>query len=417
MKKNKVKNPLISSFKKLGPGLITGVSDDDPSGIATYSQCGAKFGLAYLWVALLTYPLMYVIQEMCARIGIVASDGLTKVIKKYYPSYVLYLTILITIPAVILNIVADLSAMGALFNILFPSIPKYTFHIALTALIILSLVFLGYNKIEKILKYLCLALFCYFIVPFLVKQNPKEILMGTFIPHLNFDKDHIQMFIAILGTTISPYLFFWQSNMSLEHKNQKNHTDETEINNSKIDVNVGMLISNLAMYFIILTTGSVLFPQGINNINTVEDAAMALQPLAGDFAFILFTIGILGVGLIAIPVLAGTIGFIFSELFSWKRGLDKKFSEAKQFYTVIIVSLLVSLIVNFFDVDPIKTLILTATLYGLIAPFIIGLILLICNNKKIMGKNRNSLIINVVGVIVFLLMTGSAVFYLITLFI
>jgi NRAMP (natural resistance-associated macrophage protein)-like metal ion transporter len=410
---NKKNNPSkIKRFLKiLGPGLITGASDDDPSGIATYSQAGAKFGLATLWTALITFPLMAAIQEMCARIGIVTSQGLTTNIRNNYPKSILYLMILFTFPAVILNIGADIAGMGAVGNLIFPSIPSYFFTIAFTGILIIFIIYLPYKKISAILKYLCVFLLLYLVVPFLAEQDWGEIGRHTFIPSLKFNKDFISILVAILGTTISPYLFFWQATMEVEdikHKKRRLIVDKRMIHKMDMDVDFGMFFSNLVMYFIILTTGTVLFKGGITEINSVEQAAKALEPLAGKLSYLLFALGIIGTGLLAIPVLTGCLSYMLSETFNWNGGLDKKYYEAKPFYWVIIISLLIGLAINYIGISPVQALLYTAILYGVTSPVLIAVILHISNNKKVMGKFTNGKLSNILGAIALLLMTASA---------
>jgi len=396
-------------WKKLGPGLITGSSDDDPSGIATYSQAGAGFGLATLWTAFITYPLMYCIQEMCARIGIVTGFGLVGVIKKNYHKSFLYLLLLICFPAVTFNIAADIAGMGAIANLLFPSIPIFVFSSLFVIVILSALIFFNYRKIAYFLKWLCISLFAYIIVPFLVKQDWVEVLLASFIPYIEFNKEFISILVAILGTTISPYLFFWQSNMSVEDRNHKpDQSDKKEVNDMKTDVNIGMLFSNIVMFFIILTTGTVLFPAGITQIETVKEAALALKPLAGEYAHLLFALGVIGTGLLAIPILAGCLGYMFAEAFDWDRGLDKKFGKAKGFYAVILATMGIALLLNTLGLNPIKSLIYSAILYGFITPFLIAIILYIANSKHIMGKFANRMIANILGIAALLLTTGAA---------
>ena len=410
---NKKNNPSkVKRFLKiLGPGLITGASDDDPSGIATYSQAGAKFGLATLWTALITFPLMAALQEMCARIGIVTSQGLTTNIRNNYPKPILYLMILFTFPAVILNIGADIAGMGAVGNLIFPSIPSYFFTIAFTGILMVLIIYLPYQKISAILKYLCVFLLLYLVVPFLVKQDWGEIAKHTFIPTIKFNKDFISILVAILGTTISPYLFFWQATMEVEdikHKKRRLIVDKKMIHKMDMDVDFGMLFSNLVMFFIILTTGTVLFKGGITEINSVEQAAKALEPLAGKLSYLLFALGIIGTGLLAIPVLTGCLSYMLSETFNWNGGLDKKYYEAKPFYWVIIISLLIGLAINYIGINPVQALIYTAILYGVTSPVLILIILHISNNKKVMGEFTNGKWSNILGTLALLLMTASA---------
>jgi NRAMP (natural resistance-associated macrophage protein)-like metal ion transporter len=403
----------IKEFAKvLGPGLITGASDDDPSGIATYSQAGAGFGFATLWTALITFPLMAAIQEMCARIGMVTCEGLTGTLKKHYPKSILYLMMLFSFPAITLNIGADIQGMGAVANLLFPGIPAFAFRIIITAVLMFCIIRYSYQKLAAILKWLCLSLFLYFIVPFLVHPDWKAVLKSTFIPVIHLDKEFFGILVAILGTTISPYLFFWQATMeaeSMNHRVKKIMVDKQILSNMKKDVSFGMLFSNIVMFFLILATGAVLHNAGITQIDTVEQAAKALEPAAGKLTYLLFAVGVLGTGFLAIPVLAGSLSYIIAETFSWQEGLDKKFHEAKGFYVTIVVSLLIGLSMDFLGISPIKALIYTAILYGLTAPVMILIVIHICNNKKIMGKFTNGRWSNILGALTLLLMTVAAV--------
>jgi len=411
-KKKTFSNKLINGWKKLGPGLVTGASDDDPSGIATYSQAGAAFGLSTLWTAIIAFPLMASIQQMCARIGLVTSQGLTGALKKHYPRPVLYLMLLFSFPAIVMNIGADIAAMGAVGNLLVPTIDASYFSVFFTVVILGLIIYLPYQKIASVLKYLCIVMLVYFIVPFLYKQDFSEILKATFIPSIKFDKDFIAIIVAILGTTISPYLFFWQASVEVEEmKNKKEHivVNKQIIHEIGQDVDFGMTVSGFVMYFIILTTGTVLFSAGIHQIDTVEQAAMALKPLAGNLAYLLFAVGVIGTGLIAIPVLSGSISYIITETFGWEQGLDKKFHEAKAFYVIIAISLILGLSLNYIGITPIQSLIYTAILYGLTAPVLIVIILHISNNKMIMGENVNGKMANILGFTALIIMTVAAV--------
>lgn len=404
---------LVRILKSMGPGLVTGASDDDPSGIATYSQAGAQYGLSTLWTALITFPLMASIQEMCARIGVVTSHGLTGILKRNYPAPVLWLMVLFSFPAIVLNIGADIAGMGAVSNLIFPQVPTLAFSLGFTLLLIVSIIALPYQKIAAVLKWLCAVLLVYLVVPFLVKTDWMAVAQHTFIPHVEFNKDFINVLVAILGTTISPYLFFWQTTMEVETV-RCDHVlvDKRYIREVGFDVDIGMFFSNIVMFFIILTTGTVLFNAGIHQIDTVQEAAKALQPLAGPAAYYLFAIGIVGTGFLAIPVLSGSLSYIVSEAFGWREGLDKKFVEAKAFYTVVIVSLIIGLGINYLGISPIKALIWSAVLYGVTSPVIVAIVLHISNNKKIMGDNTNGAWSNILGVATFVLMTVSAGFLL-----
>lgn len=409
------KKSIISKLKRfwkvLGPGLVTGASDDDPSGIATYSQAGAAYGLATLWTSIVAFPLMAAIQQMCAKIGVVTSQGLTGTLKKHYPKPILYTMLIFSFPAIVMNIGADIAGMGAVGNLLFPSIDASFFSVFFTILLLGLIIYLPYQKIASALKYLCIVMLVYFIVPFLYKQDIREILSATFVPKITFDKEFIAILVGILGTTISPYLFFWQASVEVEEmKNKKKHivVNKKIIHNINQDVDFGMTFSGFVMYFIILTTGTVLFKAGIHQIDTVEQAALALKPLAGDLAYLLFAVGIIGTGLIAIPVLSGSLSYIFTETFGWEQGLDKKFHEAKGFYLIIAISLILGLSLNYIGISPIKALIYTAILYGITAPILIAIILHISNNKQIMGKNINNIRTNILGFTALIIMTVAA---------
>ncbi|MEO6883861.1 MAG: divalent metal cation transporter [Bacteroidia bacterium] len=399
-------------FGILGPGLVTGASDDDPSGIATYSQAGAQFGLSTLWLALLTFPLMAAVQGMCARIGLVTSQGLTVTLKNHYSKPLLYTMLLFSFPAITLNIGADIEGMGAVANMIFPSIPISVFCIGFTAILMFIIIKYPYQKIAKILKWLCLSLLLYVLIPFMTKQDWLLVAKNTFIPTIHFNKDFFSIVVAILGTTISPYLFFWQATMEAEdmaHSKKRVIVNKRILGIMKTDVNAGMFLSNVVMFFIILTTGTVLYNAGIRQINTVDQAAKALEPLTGKLTYLIFAIGVLGTGLLAIPVLAGSQSYMLAETFGWEAGLDRKFPQAKAFYISIIVSLLVGLSLDFLGISPIKALIFTAIAYGLTAPILIAIILHIGNNKKIMKTNTNSRISNVLGFITLVIMAFAAI--------
>ena len=398
-------------FKEtFGPGIVTGASDDDPSGIAAYTQAGAMFGLKFLWTALATYPMMVAIQEMCARIGIVTRQGLTGLLKRNYPPWVMWTMIIFSAPAIVLNISADIAGMAAVSNLLLPTIPAPVFAIFFAALLLYNLIRLNYRYIANILQFLCLVLVCYIIVPFLSKKDWGMIFMESFIPDISFDRDALSILVAILGTTISPYLFFWQTSMEVEEvRARKLVVNINLLRNVRTDVRLGIAFSNLITYFIILAAGTELFPKGITNIQTVDQAALALKPVAGSGAYLLFAIGVIGTGLLAIPVLAGSLSYMLSEALGFREGLNKKFRQARGFYTVMIVSVILALIIVLLGVNPVKALIYTAILYGLTAPVLIAIILHICNNKKVMKTYTNSMWSNLLGFITLIVMTLAAI--------
>lgn len=394
----------------LGPGLITGASDDDPSGIATYSQAGARFGSKLLWTAIATYPLMIAIQEMCARIGLVTNRGLMATIKMYYPRPVLYVLLLISFPSITLNIGADIAGMGAVGNLLFPKIPAAAFSIFFTLILMYTIVQWNYRRISTVLKWLCISLFTYILIPFFTNTNWLQALEDTFIPKWEWSREFLLAIVGILGTTISPYLFFWQASMEVEEENDlKLVVDKAIIRDMETDVKGGLFLTNIVFYFILLTTGTVLFNAGITEINTVEDAAKALQPLAGDAAYLLFALGVLGTGFLAIPVLGGSLSYMLAETLDWEEGMNKKFHEARGFYYTLIISLVIGLTILLMGISPIQALLYTAVLYGLIAPVAIAIVLHICNSKKIMGEYTNTPLTNLMGLLTLLLMTTAAV--------
>jgi Mn2+/Fe2+ NRAMP family transporter len=315
-------------------------------------------------------------------------------------------------PAIIMNIGADIAGMGAVGNLLFPQIDATYFSVLFTVILLGLIIYLPYQKIASTLKYLCIVMLVYFVVPFLYKQDFGQILSSTFIPKFEFSKAYLAIIVGILGTTISPYLFFWQASVEVEemqHKKKYLMVNKRLIHAMEQDVDFGMGFSGFVMYFIILTTGTVLYGAGIHQIDTVEQAAMALKPLAGDLAYFLFATGVIGTGLIAIPVLSGSLSYIYAETFGWEQGLDKKFHEAKGFYVIIMISLLLGLSMNYIGISPIQALIYTAILYGVTAPVLIGIILHISNNKSIMGEYTNTRYLNVMGTIAMLLMAAAAV--------
>ncbi|WP_236652750.1 NRAMP family divalent metal transporter [Chitinophaga vietnamensis] len=402
-------------FKILGPGLITGASDDDPSGITTYSQAGAQFGFMTLWTALVTFPLMVAVQGMCARIGVVTKQGLTGVLRQHYPKWILWLVILTSFPAIVLNIGADIAGMGAVATLIIPAIPAYVFCILFSVLIMLCMIFFSYQKIASILKYTCLTLIAYLIVPFLLNTDWTAAIKAIFLPQISFSKDYIEVLVAILGTTLSPYLFFWQANMEAE--NIKHYTRRVVVNKHILadiwqDVTTGMFFSNIVMLFIILTCGSTLYTHGIRHILTVEQAASALRPIAGRFSYYLFAIGVFGTGMLAIPVLSGSLSYILAETFGWEQGLDKKFHQATVFYTIIAISLVLGIAINYIGITPIQGLFYTAVLYGLTTPVLLLIILHICNNKRIMKDKTNKKWENILGAFTFILMTIAAILLL-----
>ncbi len=414
MELKNVKAIILKKIKRgFGPGLVTGASDDDPSGIATYSQAGAMFGLAALWTAVFTFPLMAALQEMCARIGLVTNKGLIGTIKMFYPKWLVLLIVGVSFTAIILNISADLAGMGAVSNMLFPAVPAPFFSIGFGAILSYSIVVLPYAKISLYLKWLCLSLLCYIIVPFLTTQDWKAVLRAAFVPEMIWSRQYLLIIIGILGTTISPYLFFWQTSMEVEEvEERKLVVDKRIMHGMQKDIKLGIFFSNLVFFFIILSTGTVLHDTTLAEIETVDQAALALKPLAGDLTYLLFATGVIGTGLLAIPVLAGSLSYMVSETMSWNEGLNKKFHEAKGFYVVMVISIVVAVCINFIGISPVRALVITAIIYGLTAPLLIFVILLVSNNKKIMGDYTNKPWSNIFGIAAFLLMVAAGIMLL-----
>ncbi len=393
-------------WKTLGPGLITGAADDDPSGIATYSQMGASRGFNLIWLSLFSFPLMGAIQEMCARIGLTTGVGLATNIKRHFSKNLLYFCTILLLFANIFNIGADLGAMAKGTQLIFPAV-SFTFLVLFFAILSLLLqIFISYKKYSKYLKYLALVLFAYVFSAFSVSINWGDVLKHLVIPSISFSKNEIILICAAFGTTISPYLFFWQTSQEVEEqilKGEKTEEVRRNLNTSKdihemrIDVWSGMFFSNLIMFFIIATTAVTLFANGITNIGTAADAALALKPFAGDFAFMLFAIGIIGVGLLAIPVLAGSASYALAETFNWKTGLYRKLKNAYSFYGVIILAMILGIGLNFIGLDPIKTLIYSAVFNGIISPVVLFFIVKISGNGEIMGQFKNQKFTNFLG--------------------
>ncbi len=410
-------------WKKLGPGLTTGAADDDPAGIATYSEAGARYGFQLLWLALLSFPLMAIVQEMCARIGMVTGRGLAGNIRHSFPRPVLYISTILLFGANTFNIGADLGAMAKAVELLQPRIPFSLLVIGFALFSLLFQIFTSYQTYASFLKWLALILFAYVFTAFMIDLPWRDVLYHTLVPAFTFSKDTIVLIAAILGTTISPYLFFWQTSQEVEEKilhgeltlKQREHTSKREIADMRLDVWSGMFISNLVMFFIITVCGATLFSHGITTIKTAADAAIALRPLAGQGAYLLFALGIIGTGLLAVPVLAGSASYAISECFGWTQGLNKKFHEATAFYIVLTIAMLVGLLFNFTNVDPIQALIYSAVANCLVAPVVLVLIVLLSSNRAIMKEQVNKPVTAFLGWLVVLIMLAASIATLVTL--
>ncbi len=409
----------------LGPGLTTGASDDDPSGIATYSQAGAQYGFGLLWMSAATFPLMAIVQEMCARIGLVTGRGLAGNIKRHFSKRVLYLSTLVLFAANTFNIGADIGAMASAAQLVLPKLSFTSLVIEFSIAILILQIFTPYVKYARYLKYLALILFAYIISAILSKPDWIEVLRHSVIPSISFTQDQILLICAILGTTISPYLFFWQTSQEVEEQIAVGQTtiksrmgsDAAAIKKMRIDVWSGMFLSNLVMFFIIAACGSILFTHGLTNITTAAEAAQALRPFAGNATYYLFAVGIIGMGLLAIPVLAGSSSYAISEALGRRQGLNNKLKDAYTFYGVIIISMLIGLGINFLGINPIKALIFSAVANGIVAPVVLTLILLLSSNKKIMGEwvNRRYVTHLGWGVVGLMTISGIAAIYTIIL--
>lgn len=383
-----------SWLKKLGPGLITGAADDDPSGIATYSQAGAQFGLNMLWTVLFTYPLMVGIQIVSARIGRVTGHGLSMNIRNHYPRWLLYGIVSLLLFANTINIAADVAAMGGAFNLIVGG-PVQIYAACFGLFSLLLQLYIPYSRYVRILKWLTLALLAYVVTALIVETPWREALLRTFIPQISWKPEYVTVVVGVFGTTISPYLFFWQASQEVEDKNiastlqtLKNTSKEVkaDFRRIKIDTYIGMGFSNLVAFFIILTAAVTLHVHGVTDIKTSAEAALALRPLAGDFAFFLFSAGIIGTGLLAVPVLAGSSAYAIAEAFDWKnRSLELHPKMAKRFYSIIVISTVIGVALGFTKVDPIKALYLSAVINGVISVPIMAIMMFMAVKPEIMG--------------------------------
>lgn len=394
-----------SWLARLGPGLITGASDDDPSGIATYSQVGSQFGLGMLWTMVISYPLMGGIQEISARVGLVTGRGLAGNLRAHSPRGVLYGVIALLVVANTINLGADIGAMAAALELMVGG-PLILYIVGFGLLCLLLQVFIPYHRYVPYLKWLCLALFAYIGILFVVKISWAGVFKATFLPHIDLSRESLTAIVAIFGTTISPYLFFWQASQEVEEQ-QINPAEsplkdapgqgEKQLGRMQFDTWIGMAFSNLVAFFIILTTAVVLHAHGMTDIQTSSQAAEALRPVAGRFAFLLFSLGIIGSGLLAVPVLAGSSAYAVGEARRWSVGLEKRPDAAKGFYAVIVVSTLVGVVLNMVHLDPIKALFWSAVVNGVVAAPIMVMIMLLASRRKVMRTFRLPLRLKVLG--------------------
>jgi NRAMP (natural resistance-associated macrophage protein)-like metal ion transporter len=407
---------LQSFLDELGPGLITGAADDDPSGISTYSVAGASFGYATLWTALLSFPLMAAVQLMCARLGMVTGCGLASVIRTRYPRRVLWLACSLVIVANIFNIGADLGGMADAMQMM-SGIRAYYWTPFFAALIIALLMWTSYSTMARVFKWLTLVLFAYVITAFLAHPHWSAVLRATFIPHIQWTRDYLAVLVGILGTTISPYLFFWQAAQEVEEDRQLGKTTvaqrrgstNKELRIAQKDVITGMLLSNLVMYFLILTTGATLHVHGVTQIETAKQAAEALLPLAGKGAYLLFTLGLVGTGMLAVPVLAGSSAYAIAEAAKWRSAsLGILPQRARKFYAVIAIAIVVGLALDFAGFNAVRMLFWSAILNGLLAPPLVVMVVLLTSDRKVMGSRTNSRGMQTLGWICAVVMSGAA---------
>jgi NRAMP (natural resistance-associated macrophage protein)-like metal ion transporter len=418
---------IVRLFRSLGPGLVTGASDDDPSGIATYSQAGAKLGLGMLWMALFLLPMMIVVQEICARIGLVSGKGLATVIKNRYSRNVVYPISGLLIVANTINIGADIGAMAASIQLFFPQLPDFVAIIIFTMTILVTEIFIPYVKYVRVLKYLTLSLFAYVITAVIVGGNFNQIIVATVIPHFEFSSDFVMLFIAVFGTTISPYLFFWQTSEEAEEDVAKHKIEEIgkgnpdiskkEMKFMRMDIATGMFYSQFIMWAIIITTAGSLHVNGITDIQTAEQAAQALEPLvmtfpySGELSKVIFALGIVGTGLLAVPVLAGSSAYALSDTFGWREGLGKKLSQAKPFYIIIVCSTIIGLWIAMSNTNPIQALIYAAVINGIIAVPMLFIIIRLGNDRNILEGRTNGMFFNAIAWITFGIMAISVGLY------
>ena len=414
-------NPLVRYFRVLGPGLVTGAADDDPSGITTYSVAGASLGYGLLWMAVLTFPLMAAVQLICARVGLVTGRGLAAAIRDHYPRPYIYVACLLLLVANVFNIAADLSGMAGVTQMLtgvppLVSVPVWGF------LILLATIYSAYATLARYLKWLTVALFAYVVTAFLVKPDWGEVARAALIPHLRWDSLYVTTMVAVLGTTISPYLFFWQASHEVEEEKaqgrytvaQRRGATAHELSDARLDVATGMFFSNLVMFFIVLTAGATLHASGRTEIESAREAAEALRPLAGDAAYLLFAVGLIGTGLLAVPVLAGSASFAIAELFGWSSGLNLRPWRGRWFYLVFAASMIAGMSLNLAGTNPIRMLFLSALLNGLLAPPLLVLVMLVGSNRAFMGECTNGPWLNVLGWPTTALMFVAAVAFFVT---
>jgi len=409
-------NPLVRYFRILGPGLVTGAADDDPSGITTYSIAGASLGYGMLWMSLVTFPLTAAVQLICARIGLVTGRGLAAVIRRHYPRPFLYVACLLLLVANVFNIAADLSGMAAVMQML-TGLPAIVSVPVLGLLVLLTTIYTSYATFAQYLKWLTAVLFAYVVTAFLARPDWSEVAVATLVPRLSWDSLYITTMVAVLGTTISPYLFFWQASHEVEEEKAQGRTSvaqrrgatDHELADARLDVLTGMFFSNLVMFFIVLATGATLHAAGQTQIEDARQAAEALRPLAGDGAYLLFALGLIGTGLLAVPILAGSASFAIAEVFAWRAGLDLTPRRGRRFYLIFGGAVAAGMALNLAGANPIRMLFLSAVLNGLLAPPLLMLVMLVSSNPSIMGTRTNGPWLNLLGWLATAVMSLAAI--------
>jgi NRAMP (natural resistance-associated macrophage protein)-like metal ion transporter len=399
-------------FAELGPGLITGAADDDPSGISTYSVAGAAFGYTTLWLAVFSFPLMTAVQLMCARLGLVTGRGLAAVIRLRYPRWVLWGACGCLVIANVVNIAADLGGMAAAMELI-TGVSAFLWVPVFAGSIIVVLIYSSYRRLAQIFKWLTLVLFAYLAAAFLAQPNWGEVLRATFIPHIEWSANYLATFIAILGTTISPYLFFWQASQEVEEEreqgrwtwHQRRGATAAELRAARDDVLAGMFFAGLVMYFIILTTAATLHQNGTREIETARQAAEALRPLAGNSAYLLFTLGLVGTGMLGVPVLAGSAAYALAEALHWRGSLNDRPRASAKFYGVLTVAVLLGWLLNSLNLNAVRMLYFAAIVNGLLAPPLLWLIVLLTGDRSVMGNDVNPPFLRWLGWLTTLLMS------------
>ncbi len=418
----RARNPFKRALLVLGPGLVTGASDDDPSGVGTYAQAGAQFGYATLWTTILMLPMMIAVQYMSAKVGLVSGRGLAGALRQHYPRWMLYGSLAALVVANTLNAGADIGAIAASFNLLLPPVPGVAFVIPVGLGIAAIQLFGSYHLVVRVFKWLAMALVAYVGAALFTRPDLVRVLEGSLVPTIHLDSKYLGIMVALLGTTISPYLFFWQSSQEVDQQIaigrkrlwQRRGASLAELRYTLADTIAGMAFSEIVAYFIVLTAAATLFTSGKHDVSSATDAAVALRPLAGDLSSALLALGLIGSGVLAVPVLTGSAAYATAEAFGWSAGLDRAPRKAPQFYAVILIATGVGMAINFLGINPIAALVASAVINGLLAAPVLLLLLLASNSKRVMGRRTNGRLLNLIGGLTAAAMALSAVSLLAT---